>query len=106
MIKITVTPRGRENLYALLVKKERSLRDNGQGTLHRKGQRTKGEAKWVHKSYNGWIRLQECLGGIAVALVQARNPDDEWQLLRSFIGFLDRHFREEISGIGINYETE
>jgi hypothetical protein len=42
---------------------------------------------------------------MAVALVQSKTPDQEWQLLTSFIGFLDRHFRSFISSITINYEA-
>lgn len=41
-----------------------------------------------------------------VAEVKARNAKDEWQLLSSFIGFLDRHFREELASITLTYDTE
>lgn len=104
MIKITITPRAGENIYGLLVKKELSLRSKNQGTLHRAGGKKSGEDKWKHSSYPGWVRFQKCLGGVSVALVQARNPDEEWQLLQSFIGFLHRHFRDSISSITLTYE--
>jgi len=35
MIRVTVVPKSRENLYGLLVKKEIALRKRNQGTLHR-----------------------------------------------------------------------
>jgi len=105
MIRVTATPRTREDLYGLLIKKELDLRRKGQGTLHRQGGK-KREVKWVHRSHNGWIRFQKCLSGMVVAVVQARNSGDEWQLLTSFIGFLDRHFRDKISSINIGYESE
>jgi len=41
-----------------------------------------------------------------VAQIQSKNSDGEWQLLSSFIGFLDRHFRAEVSTINISYESE
>ena len=104
MIRVTVTPRQNEGLYGLLVKKEIQLRKQNQGTLHRKGPKKLGDEKWVHAKYPGWIRFQRCIGGVVVAQVQSKTPDFEWQLLSSFIGFLDRHFRDEISSIGLCYE--
>lgn len=104
MIKVSIIPKERENIYGMLVKKERDLRSKNQGTLHRSGGKKQGEDKWTHSSYAGWIRLQRCLGGITVALVQSKSPETDWQLLSSFIGFLDRHFRESISTISLTYE--
>ena len=104
MIRVTVVPRARENLYGMLVKKEVSLRRQNTGTLHRSALKKKGEERWHHTQSPGWIRLEKCIGGSIAALVQARNAGEEWQLLSSFIGFLDRHFRESIAGISISYE--
>ena len=104
MIRITVTPRNHQDLYSLLTQKERALRKRNQGTLHRFGGK-KREVKWVHKSYSGWIRFQKSLGGTIVAIVQSRRDGDDWQLLTSFVGFLDRHFRNQISTINIGYQT-
>lgn len=106
MIKVTVTPRADADIYALLVKKELELRKSNRGTLHRSGAKRRDREKWVHASYNGWIQFQRCIGGVTVALIQARNSQEQWQLLSSFIGFLDRHFREEISGINLHYSAE
>ena len=103
MIKVTVTPRAAADVYALLVKKELELRKNKRGTLHRSGPKRRDHEKWTHAAYNGWIQFQRCIGGVTVALIQAKNAQDEWQLLSSFIGFLDRHFRKEISGISLQY---
>lgn len=105
MIRVTVIPRGRENLYGCLVKREVALRRQNSGTLHRWTSKKKGEEKWQHTQYPGWIRFQKCLGGTLVALVQARKPGEEWQLLSSFVGFLDRHFRASLASISITYET-
>jgi len=104
MIRVTVTPRGKENLYGMLVKKEVTLRRANTGTLHRRAAKKRREEKWQHEKYPGWVRFQKCLGGSIVGLVRARNPGDEWQLLSSFISFLDRHFRDSISNINITYE--
>jgi hypothetical protein len=106
MIRVTVTPKDDANIYGLMVKKEVQLRQKNQGTLHRKGGKKRGEEKWVHNSYAGWIRFEKSLGGVAVALVQSKTPDAEWQLLSSLIGFLDRHFRGDIGAVNISYPNE
>lgn len=94
------------DIYAVLVKKEVQLRKSNRGTLHRAGPKRKDRDKWIHASYNGWIQFQRCIGGVMVTLIQAKNSQEEWQLLSSFIGFLDRHFREEISGVSLHYGDE
>ena len=104
MIKVTIIPKEGGNIYSLLVKKELALRNKNQGTLHRAGSKKKGEDKWTHTTYPGWVRFQSSLGGVTVALVQSKNAEAEWQLLSSFIGFLDRHFRDNISNISLTYE--
>ena len=104
MIRLTVIPRLRENLLRLLVAKEIELRRKGRGTLHRSGPKKRGHEKWTHKTYAGWINLQRCVGGTLAATVQSKASDAEWQLLRSLIGFLDRHFREQIASVTINYD--
>jgi hypothetical protein len=106
MIRVTITPKARENIYGLLVKQELSLRNRNRGTLHRSGPKKKDEDKWTHATYPGWIRLQRCLGNTVVVIVQSRDEDAEWQLLTSFVGFLDRNFRKSISSINISYESE
>jgi hypothetical protein len=105
MVRLTISPRSNENLYGLLVQKELTLRRMNRGTLHRQGPKKKNEEKWGHASKNGWIRFQNCLGHVLTATIQARDEDEEWQLLNSFIGFLDRHFRASIASILISYEA-
>ena len=105
MVRLTISPRNDENLYGLLVRKELTLRRMNRGTLHRHGPKKKNEEKWGHASKNGWIRFQNCLGHVLTATIQARDEDEEWQLLNSFIGFLDRHFRVSIASILISYEA-
>jgi hypothetical protein len=106
MIRLTVTPRDGENLYGLLIAKEIELRRKSKGTLHRVGPKAKNHDKWAHSSYKGWVRFQRALGGVLVALVQSKSPDDEWMLLSSFVGFLDRHFRASISNINLAYGAD
>jgi hypothetical protein len=103
MIRVTATPKSNEDLYGLLVAKEVQLRQKNQGTLHRKGEKKRGNEKWTHATYPGWVRFQKCLGGVLVAQIHSKIPDGESQLLQAFIGFLDRHFRQELGTVAINY---
>lgn len=105
MIRVTVSPREGDNLYQLLTRKELELRKKKQGTLHRAGAKKAGVENWKHSTYFGRIKLQRCIGGTLAAIVQSKAPDAEWQLLASFIGFLDRHFREQIASVTISYDT-
>jgi hypothetical protein len=106
MITLTITPKNGENIYSLLKQKELTLRRKNQGTLHAKGRPRLGKEKWSHSSYKGWVQFQRCLGGVLVAQVKSRDSHAEWQLLTSFIGFLDRHFRKALSAISLSYATE
>jgi hypothetical protein len=103
MIRLTVTPRSRDDLFRLLVGKELELRRRGRGTLHRSGAKKAGRETWTHASYPGRITLQRGAEGALAATVQSR-PDTDWQLLRSLIGFLDRHFRKKIASVMIHYD--
>ena len=103
MIRLTVVPRSGANLFGLLVGTELELRRNGRGTLHRAGAKKAGREKWTHASYPGWITLERRDDALAAA-VHSRAIDDEWKLLRSLIGFLDRHFRDDIASITISYD--
>ena len=104
MVRLTICPRSNENLYGLLVQKELALRKKKTGTLHRSGPKKKDEEKWCHNTKKGWIRFQRCLGQVLVATIQAHDDAEEWQLLNSFVGFLDRHFRVSIASILISYD--
>lgn len=99
MVTVTVTPRSGERLYSLLVKKEPALK-----TFFRSAKKKAGEARWAHTNYRGWIRLQKCLGGVMVATVQSKRPDQEWQILSAFVGVLHRHFRDRVGTISISYD--
>ena len=103
MICITIKPKGDENLYGQMLEKERDLRNKGQGTLHIHGPKKRNQQTWTHVSYHGKVKFQKCLSNTIVAEVSSRNQDQEWQLLGSFIGFLDRNFRDIIENINISY---
>lgn len=105
MRRIQIVPKKSLNLYGAMIAKEIQLAKKNQGTLHRSGRKIKDRAKWSHSSYKGWINLQRGLGNIVEAeLLSTAKRDSEWQLLQSFLGFIDRHFSDKVQNVSIQYE--
>lgn len=104
MRRIQIVPKAGFNLYGAMIAKEVELAQKNQGTLHRSGKKMKDRARWSHKTYKGWIKLQRGLGNIVVAeLLSTARDDSEWQLLQSFLGFVDRHYSDQVQAISIQY---
>lgn len=59
--------------------------------------------RWKHVKYPGWINLEETKGGLLIAEIRTKVEGTEWQLLRAFIGYLDRHLGKNIESISIYY---
>jgi hypothetical protein len=96
---LQVVPRAdsEESLKALLKAKLRALR--ARPTAFRR----KSEGKLAHVKYPGWIRWDETMGGILVAEIHTKDETSEWLLLRAFVGYLERHLRDNIENITITY---
>ncbi len=100
---LQIVPRGRTPLYGAMVRKQAEIRRGGRGTFSRAGTGTRNGARWTHVRYKGWIDLKP--GEAEVLSARIRSPDhgDEARLLSSFLGWLDRHFGEQISSVSIQY---
>ena len=96
-IRVVPVAGSKTSLKSALKNKERELR--GSKTTFKR----KREGRWVHVKYPGWITWDEAKGGILVAKVHTRSEGSEWQLLRSFIGYLDRHLGDRIDSVTISY---
>lgn len=96
---VQVVPRtgAKHSLKWLLKAKERELRGGTTAFSRRR------EGRWVHVKYPGWISWDETLGGILIAEIHTREDEPDWQLLQSFIGYLDRHLGQYIDTITITY---
>ena len=103
MVRVTVVARSNENLYGQIVKRNLELGRKGKGTLYRSGKKQKDFEKWAHLKHPGWIWFQKGMGGMVVALINSKSADGEWQLLMSFVGFIDRHFRNDVANVVIAY---
>jgi hypothetical protein len=104
MIRLIVNPCSGDKLFSLLVAKEAELRQRGKGTLYRSGPKKRGQEKWLHKKFPGWIKLKRGDDGNVAVVVRSRVTDMEWKLLTSLVGFLHRHFRSSISSMTISYD--
>jgi hypothetical protein len=100
---IQIVPQEGLALYAALVKKEAELRKNHRGTFYRTAGKKRNSSKWRHRAYPGWINLERGLSEVVLAEIRAPAPDQEWQMLSAFLGFIDRHFGNRILGITIHY---
>jgi hypothetical protein len=100
---IQIVPKEDFRLYGAFVAKEVALRQKNQGTFRRSGPKQKNYAKWKHKKFKGWIWLQRGLGEVVTIELQSLDEDSQWQLLESFLGFVDRHFADNVQSIHIQY---
>ena len=67
--------------------------------------RVKGGVTIAHKKFLGRITLERTRGPL-VATVVCNNREREWQILEAFIGRLAYHFKNEISAINIQMDSE
>jgi len=100
---LQIVPRHRTRLYGALVAKEASIRKSGRGTYMRVGRRSAGATRWKHKMYKGSVRLARDPNETVTVKVQGTTAEDERRLLSSFLGFVDRHYGDELDTITIQY---
>ncbi len=97
ILQVVPVAGSRVRLKALLKNKERQLRGTTTAFSRQR------EGKWVHVKHPGWITWDEAKGGILIAEIHPKKDESDWQLLQSFIGYLDRHLGEHIDSISILY---
>ena len=100
---VEITPRRKSALYSGLVKREADIRKKGRGTFARKGPMRAGTATWNHKRFKGAVSLTREDAEVVRAKVSSRTPEDEGGLLKAFLGFVDRHFGNQVATITIHY---
>lgn len=100
---LEVVPRDGTRLYRAMIRKQDEIRRNGRGTFLRARARKRNAARWTHVRYKGSIYFEP--GPSEAVEVAIRSPDrgDEARLLSSFLGWLDRHFGEQLTSIKIEY---
>lgn len=103
MRHIDILPQGRLKLYDALQKKEAAIRGAGRGTFYRVGRPLKNSAKWKHKAYPGEITIRREPMEAVSARIRSGARAGEWQMMSAFLGFVDRHFGDNIAAITIRY---
>ena len=103
MKTVEITPRDKSTIYSGLVKKEAAIRKNGRGTFVRKGPMRSSAATWSHKKFKGSVSLAREPAELVSAKIRSRTAEDELGLLRSFLGFVDRYFHDQVATITIHY---
>jgi len=103
MKMLQIEPRNGTHLYGAMIRKQAEIRRGGRGTFSRAGARKRNAARWTHVRYKGSIALEP--GEADAVKVEIKSPErgDEARLLSSFLGWLDRHFGEQISAVNIQY---
>jgi hypothetical protein len=100
---LQIVPLKGKRLLGAMVKKQADIRRSGRGTFSRVGARRRTSARWAHVRYKGAIKLKE--GSADAVDVEIRSPEqgDEARLLSSFLGWLDRHFGDQVASVTIQY---
>ena len=98
---VQIVPRGRVRLFGAIVKKEESIRKNDRGTFYRTGRKKQHETKWNHKRYKGSVDLKH--GADETVTARVKSPDQEWQMLSAFLGWVNRHFGDQVTAVNIKY---
>jgi hypothetical protein len=104
MKTVEIMPRNKSAIYSGLVKKEAAIRKNGRGTFVRKGPMRGGAATWNHKKFKGSVNLKHEPAELVRAKIRSGSAEDELGLLRSFLGFVDRYFNDQVATITIHYD--
>jgi hypothetical protein len=100
---VEITPREKSPIYSALIKREAAIRKNGRGTFSRKGPVRAGAATWSHKKFKGSVSLKREGAELVRAKIRSATLEDEVGLLKAFLGFVDRHFGDQVDTIMIHY---
>jgi len=103
MKTLQIVPRDGTRLYGAMIKKQAEIRRSGRGTFSRAGARKRSAARWTHVRYKGSVQLEPALSDAVTVEIKSTERGDEARLLSSFLGWLDRHFGDELSSVNIQY---
>jgi hypothetical protein len=101
---LQIVPREGERLYGAMIKKQADIRRSGRGTFFRAGAARRKAARWTHIRHKGSIKLEPGLAEAVEVAIRSPERGDEARLLSSFLGWLDRHFGEQLSSVNIQYQ--
>jgi hypothetical protein len=100
---LQIVPRDGTRLYNAMIKKQAEIRRSGRGTFVRAGARKRNATRWTHVRYKGSINFEPGRSEAVKVAIKSPERGDEARLLSSFLGWLDRHFGEQLSTVSIEY---
>jgi hypothetical protein len=103
MKTIQIVPRASMRLYGAITRRQAEIRKGGRGTFSRVGARRANAARWSHIRYRGSITLKAGASDAVTAEIRSPERGDEARLMSSFLGWLDRHFGDDIASVNIQY---
>ncbi len=101
---LQIVPRDGTRLFGAMVKKQAEIRKSGRGTFFRAGARKRNAARWKHVRYKGSIDFEPGVADAVKAEIKSPERGDEARLLSSFLGWVDRHFGDQVASINIQYQ--
>ena len=66
------------------------------------GPKRRNAAHWVHAKFTGSVDLERT-ANLVTAKVKSRNKADESKLCTAFLGWVDRHFGDDLAQVTIQY---
>jgi hypothetical protein len=100
---LQIVPRDSRHFFSDIVEKQDDIRRNGRGTFTRKGPKRRGSARWTHAKFKGSVDLARGPSDVVTAKIKSRASGDEQKLASAFLGWIDRHFGDELVAVTINY---
>jgi hypothetical protein len=102
MKMLEIVPRDGRRFYDAMVRKQADIRKKGRGTFSRSGPKRRTAARWVHAKFTGSVDLERLPDRVA-AKIRSRVGADESKLATAFLGWIDRHFGDQLVSVTIHY---
>jgi hypothetical protein len=99
---LQIVPRDGRRFFDSIVRRQDEIHKNGRGTFSRTGPKRRNTAHWVHAKFTGSVDLGRSPSHVS-AKVKSRNKSDESKLCTAFLGWVDRHFGDELASVTIQY---
>jgi len=100
---LEIVPRGDRRLYSGIVKRQAEI-PSPPGTFIRVGRRRAGAARWKHVRYRGSIALRRDASEMVTVAIKSPDKGDEARLVSAFLGWIDRHFGDQVRTVTIRYQ--
>jgi hypothetical protein len=100
---LQIVPRNGRRFFGDIVRKQEAIRKNGRGTFSRSGRKRKDSARWTHAKFKGSVDIAGISTELVTAKVKSRVKTDESKLASAFLGWIDRHFGDELVSVTIHY---